>query len=150
MTFNRKLLASGVAIALLAGCQSVTKQDIGMVTGGVLGGALGSQVGGGTGTTVAIVAGTLLGAAIGGSIGRSMDEQDRMRTARALEYSPTGQPTSWRNPDNGYQYTVTPTQTYDTNSGVCRDFTTVGVIDGQRETVKGKACRQPDGTWKMM
>jgi surface antigen len=145
----KRRIVCGLLIAALAGCETPpTKQEIGTVTGAVIGGAIGSQIGGGTGTTVAIIAGTLAGGYLGNRIGKSMDEKDRMKAAQALETAPTGQPTAWRNPDSGATYTVTPTRTYQTSSGPCRDFTTKAVIDGKEETVNGTACRQPDGTWK--
>jgi len=136
--------------AVTIGCQSSpTREDTGRVVGGVLGGVLGSQVGKGSGRTAAIIAGTLVGVYIGGSIGRSMDDQDRYRAQQALESNPTNQPSSWRNPDSGNQYTVTPTRTYRSDAGQdCREYSTDAVIDGRRETVYGRACRQPDGTWQ--
>jgi surface antigen len=121
-----------------------------MVIGGVLGGLLGRQVGEGHGNVAAIIVGTLAGAAIGGSIGRTMDETDRLKTSMALENVRTGVPSTWRNPDTGNQYTVTPTRTYDSGSGPCREFTVDAVIGGRTEQVYGTACRQPDGSWKVV
>lgn len=125
-----------------------TQEDIGMVIGGVLGGVLGSQVGGGHGRTVAIVAGTLVGTFIGGAVGRSMDEADRLKTAQTLETVRTGVPATWRNPDTGNQYTVTPTRTYEAASGPCREYSVQADVSGRSETVYGTACRQPDGSWQ--
>ena len=145
----KRMVVTVLLATALAACQSPpTQEQVGAVAGGVLGGVLGAQVGGGRGQTVAIVAGTLAGAYLGSRIGKSMDEKDRMKAAQALETAPTGAPTSWRNPDTGATYTVTPTRTYQTASGPCREFTTKGVIDGKSEDVKGTACRQPDGSWK--
>lgn len=132
----------------VAGCQT-TKENTGQVTGGILGGVLGAQVGKGSGRTAAIIAGTILGAYIGGNVGRSMDEQDRRQAHNALEYNKSYQPSSWQNPDTGNTYTVTPTKTYQTASGEnCREYETVAVIDGKKETLRGTACRQQDGSWK--
>ncbi len=138
------------ASLLLAGCSQETKnQDVGTVVGGALGGLVGAQVGSGRGRVAAAVAGSIVGAMIGGNIGKSMDQQDRMRAAQALERVPTGQTSTWQNPDTGNQYAVTPTNTYVNNGGApCRDYTTEGWIDGKREIIKGTACRQPDGTWR--
>ena len=145
---------AGLALAgatVLGGCETPpTKEQTGAVVGGVVGGVLGSHVGKGKGRTAAIIAGTLVGAMIGGSIGRYMDAQDRMRTARALEYNRTGQPSRWRNPDTGATYEVTPTRTYETAEGPCREFTMRAEIGGRPETVYGTACRQPDGSWRMV
>jgi uncharacterized protein YcfJ len=89
-----------------------------MVIGGALGGLLGNQVGGGSGRTAAIIVGTLAGAAIGGRVGQSMDDTDRMKAALSPENVRTGVNSSWKNPDTGNQYTVTPTRTFDTDSGL--------------------------------
>ncbi len=147
-----KLIAAAVvgASVLLAGCSQETKnQDVGTVVGGALGGLLGAQVGSGSGRVAAAVAGSIVGALIGGNIGKSMDELDRMKATQALERTPTGQTSTWQNPDSGNSYAVTPTQTYVNDGGApCRDYTTEGWIDGNREVIKGTACRQPDGTWR--
>ena len=138
----------GCALAL-AGCQTQpTQEQSGMVVGGLLGGVLGSQVGEGSGRTVATIVGTMVGAVIGGSVGRSMDDQDRMKTAMALEDVRTGVPTQWRNPDTGNTYTVVPTSTYETAEGPCREYTMDAVVSGKKERVYGKACRQSDGSWR--
>ena len=148
----QKLVAtvlSGVLLVILTGCATnPTNEQSGQVIGGVLGGVLGSQVGKGSGRTAAIIVGTVAGAMIGGSVGRSMDETDRMKAQNAFEYNRSNEPTSWRNPDTGHAYTVTPTRTYTRQNSTCREYTTEAVIDGRRETVVGNACRQPDGTWK--
>ena len=149
-TMNRVVaLLASVAILGSAGCAAPpTKEQTGTVIGGALGGILGSQVGAGSGRTAAIIGGTIVGGMIGGSIGRYMDEQDRQQVQYALEANRTNQPTSWRNPDSGYAYTVTPSRTYETAEGPCREYTTQAVIGGKRETVYGTACRQSDGSWQ--
>ncbi len=129
--------------------QMPSKQAMGAGLGGVLGGIAGNQIGGGKGNTIATIAGTLLGAAVGSAIGSSMDQTDLYRTQTALNNTPTGQTVAWTNPDTQNQYQVTPTRTYKSSRGQdCRDYTTVGIIDGQREVIKGTACRQADGSWK--
>ncbi|HEC16632.1 MAG TPA: glycine zipper 2TM domain-containing protein [Sedimenticola sp.] len=138
-----------LSLSLLAGCQQTpTKRDTGAVIGGIAGGVIGNQIGGGSGRTAAIIAGTLVGAYIGGSIGQQMDENDRYKAQQALERYPTNKPSTWRNPDTGNEYTVTPTRTYESASGPCRDYETEAVIGGRSEVVYGTACRQPDGTWR--
>src|SRR6185503_21218062 len=99
-----KLAIAICAILPLAACETPpTKEQKGTVAGAVVGGVVGSTIGGGTGRTVAIVAGTIAGAVIGGRIGQKMDEADKLKAAQALESTPTGQPSSWRNPDTGAQ-----------------------------------------------
>ena len=111
---------------------------------------LGSEIGDGRGRTAAIILGTMAGAAIGGAIGRSMDETDRIKTSLALENVRTGVRTSWRNPDTSNEYSVTPTRTYTAGSGPCREFTMDAAVGGTTEQVYGTACRQADGSWRIV
>jgi surface antigen len=149
MTTNLKFLLALVAAAFLAACSTApSKQDQGMLIGAIAGGILGHQVGGGSGQVLATMFGTVAGAMIGGSVGRSMDETDQMKTAMALENVQTGVSSSWINPDTGYEYVVTPTNTYNGASGPCREYTMDAVIGGRVEQVYGTACRQPDGSWR--
>ncbi len=144
------LLFPLLAALTVPGCGTYGPHEgAGSVIGGVLGGVLGAQVGKGHGRTVAIIAGALAGAAIGGSVGQHMDESDRAKVAQTLEGVRTGVPVAWSNPDTRVQYSVTPTRTYETSAGPCREFTTEAIIGGKREKVYGTACRQPDGSWKV-
>jgi len=147
-------LALVLVSSMLPACESTpsnpSQRDTGMVIGGILGGVIGHEVGGGSGRTAATIVGTLIGAAIGGSIGRSMDETDRIKTARTLETVRTGVPSQWVNPDSGHRYTVMPTRTYDHPTGPCREYTVDAVIGGSADKVYGTACRQPDGSWRAM
>jgi surface antigen len=149
-TLRSAALALAVAVNGCATTQQGPHEQAGMVIGGILGGVLGSEWDNhhGSGRTAAIILGTLVGTAVGGAIGRSMDDVDRMKTARTLETVRTGVPSTWRNPDTGYQYSVTPTRTYETSSGPCREYVVDAVIAGRTEKVYGTACRQADGSWK--
>lgn len=149
MQSKRLLAGAFCGVLMISGCATPpTQQQTGMVIGGALGGILGSQVGEGAGRTAAIIVGTLIGASVGGAVGRSMDEQDRMKTAHTLETVRTGVPSTWRNPDSGNVYTVTPTRTEETPSGPCREYTVDAQVGGKNEKVFGTACRQADGSWK--
>jgi surface antigen len=136
------------SLALLAGC--ATQEQTGAVVGGATGAVAGSAVGCGTGRIVAIALGALIGSQVGANIGRHMDEQDRIQTAQAMEYGRTGEPRQWRNPDTGTAYTVTPVRTYNAPEGPCREFTMDADVDGRPSQVEGTACRQPDGTWRIV
>lgn len=68
---------------------------------------------------------------------------------RALEQNTIGQTTRWNDPD-GSVHSVTPTKTYYQNEVPCRDFRQTVEIDGQIEILEGKACRQADGSWKLI
>lgn len=152
MFIRHLLLSSLIAVSMaLAGCQtSPSNEGGGQVIGGVLGGVLGSQVGKGKGKTAATIAGVLVGAYLGGKIGRSMDANDQRKAHSALENNQSNQPASWHNPDSNRDYAVTPTSTYKTADGYCRDYTTEVSIDGKREVAKGTACREPNGSWRVV
>jgi len=133
-------------LLFLTGCNP-TKQDIGTIVGAGSGAFIGSQIGGGTGQLAAVAIGTLLGGYLGSSIGQNMDELDQYRTQEVLESGSTGSTVAWNNPDSDIDYRVTPTRTYESASGPCRDYTTEAVIDGRAEVVHGTACRGNDGSW---
>jgi surface antigen len=143
------VLVSLTSVSLvLASCTSVpTREEQGVIIGGIVGGVLGHQIGDGSGQTLATIVGTLAGAAIGGSIGRNMDETDKLKAAHALETVRTGVSTAWVNPDSGYEYTFVPTQTVESGSGPCREYTMKAVIGDKTEKIYGTACRQADGSW---
>jgi len=153
----KPVLVAVLSVALLAACQTDrgAKETVGGLGGAVLGGLLGAQVGSGSGRLVATGAGAVLGALVGSSIGKSLDDVDKMRMERTtqatLEHVQTGQTSSWTNPDSGNSGTVTPTRTYQQNSGeFCREYEQTILVGGQEEQAFGTACRQPDGTWKIV
>ncbi|MDR3491704.1 MAG: RT0821/Lpp0805 family surface protein [Gammaproteobacteria bacterium] len=145
-----KLLIAITTLSLF-GCAELTNQDVGTVSGGVIGGLLGSQFGQGSGQLVAIGAGTLVGAYLGGSIGKSMDDADRARMSHALETNNIGQPAYWQNQKTGTSYNVVPVKNVDYHGNrYCREYRSTANIAGKREQVYGTACRQPDGSWKIV
>lgn len=149
-TMKRLLLAVLTALILVACNTTPTKQDKGVVIGAVAGGILGSQVGGGSGRVLATIVGTAAGAMIGGAVGKSMDETDQLHSTAALESVRTGVPSAWVNPDTGNQYIMTPTRTYDSGAGPCREYTLEATVGGRNEQIYGTACRQADGSWQVV
>ncbi|MDD9879081.1 MAG: RT0821/Lpp0805 family surface protein [Magnetovibrio sp.] len=152
---------AGVAAAALivAGCQSGAKdnqkQTLGTILGAGVGALAGSQFGGGKGKLAAVAVGALAGAWLGGELGKSLDAADRAymerNTQDGLEYSKNGTKTTWKNPDSGHSGTITPKQTYRKADGqYCREFEQTVYVDGKEEAAVGRACRQPDGTWKIV
>jgi surface antigen len=46
---------------------------------------------------------------------------------------------------------MTPKKTYKDKAGkYCREYVTKATIAGKEEQAYGKACRQPDGSWKIV
>ena len=147
----------GTAALALAACSEGAgqKQNLGALLGAVGGGIAGSHVGKGRGQLVATAAGTLLGAMIGSEIGKSLDRTDRLAMQRtvqdSLETAPRGTTSTWRNPDSGNMGTVTPRATYERSDGTpCREFTQTVTVGGRTEEAYGTACRQADGSWKIV
>lgn len=133
----------------LIGCQGMTNQDVGTVAGGVAGGLLGSTVGQGSGQLVGIAAGTLAGAYLGGAVGKNMDDNDRRKMNATLENNAAGVPAYWRNKRTGARYEVVPVKNINVRGNeYCREYRTIVEIGGKKREVYGKACRQPDGSWK--
>lgn len=153
---TKPILAMLAAAAVLQGCTTDRgpKEIGGAVIGGAAGGLLGSQIGSGTGQVAATAAGVFLGAWLGSELGRSLDENDRREAERsaqaALEDNPDGRTSTWRNPNSGHSGSTTPTRTYETAQGPCREYTTSVVIDGRTQTAHGTACREADGTWRIV
>ena len=150
MLKNVMLVSCASAALVISACTDMpTQQDQGVLIGAIAGGILGNQIGSGSGRAIATMVGAMAGAMIGGNIGRNMDEHDQMKASLALENVRTGVPAHWNNPDTGYEYSMTPTKTYDSDSGPCREYTMDATVGGKTEQVYGTACRQKDGSWKV-
>jgi surface antigen len=151
----RAFLAFVSLATLLVACASPEERPktwIGGLGGAAAGGLIGAAA---DGSPEAIAAGVILGGLVGGAIGDRLDAADRREASRAahhaLETTPSGTTTTWKNPDSGHYGSYTPVRTYQTASGqYCREYQTTIVIDGQTEQAYGTACRQPDGTWKIV
>ncbi|MBY0291992.1 MAG: glycine zipper 2TM domain-containing protein [Alphaproteobacteria bacterium] len=154
MKMKTKVIAASLIVASLAtGCEN-PKQAIGTVGGGALGAWAGSTIGKGRGNIVATAVGAVAGALAGGYIGQQLDQADKERAERncqmALESSPIGKTATWRNPDSGNSGSVTPTRTFENNGLSCREYTQTVVIGGRQQQAHGTACRQSDGSWRLM
>ncbi|MBI1309134.1 MAG: glycine zipper 2TM domain-containing protein [Proteobacteria bacterium] len=148
-------LLAGLASPLVAcGEQGLTNDQIGMGLGGVAGGFLGSQFGEGSGKVVASVAGALLGAWAGSKVAQGMTAQDQgyyNNAATKAATVPVGQEVTWYNPNSGAQGTITPVRTGQTSEGyACREYQQTVTIGGKTERAYGTACKQPDGSWKII
>ncbi len=152
-----KFIAIPLVALSLAACDTGAgpKQSIGTLGGAAIGGLAGSQIGGGSGRLWATGAGVLLGALAGSAIGKSLDRADRtymqQTTTSSLENGRSGVPATWRNPDSGNSGTVVPQPAYQSSNGqYCREYQQTVVVGGQTQKAYGTACRQQDGTWKII
>ena len=148
----RKGISSGflmlaVSLLVLSGCAS--QQQKGTIIGGVTGALVGSLIGDGRGQNVAIAVGAIAGSAIGSSIGKRFDEQDQSRIAYSMQHK---QRSSWTNSTTGHRHTVmpSPTPAPSSTNRQCREFTVDTEIGDRTESAYGTACRQDDGSWKIV
>ncbi len=164
---NSKFLTLVLLASMISGCNqngppgtgvmnggSLNKQDIGTGVGAIGGGIAGSAFGRGNGRTAAVIGGALLGGLLGSSVGKSLDNADlaayNQTSQKALENAQPGQTLPWRNEQSGNYGYITPANYYQNNSGeYCREYNQTIVVGGQKQQGYGKACRQPDGSWKI-
>ena len=147
-----------LAIAALGACNQHStgpKQDVGTLLGAGVGALAGSQVGGGKGKLAAVAIGALLGGYAGNEIGKSLDKADKLaatQAARQAETAPIGQTINWNNPKSGNSGTVTATRqgTNSATGAYCREYRQTVTIGGKTQEAYGSACRQPDGSWKIV
>lgn len=156
MRYSARSMMFTAALAVstaLAGCgpNGPNNADIGLGTGAVLGGVVGNQFGKGGGKVAATMVGAVLGGIVGNDIGRQLDQRDRLLAQQAerdaFERGQSGQPIQWRNPDNGRYGEVVPEAPYRRGAQDCRNFLHKVYIDGRPQSMRGTACRNPDGTW---
>ena len=152
-----KALAAA-AIVLLAtsswAADDGPKKVFGGLGGAALGGLLGAQFGSGAGQLIFTGAGVLIGALVGSEVGRSLDEIDRMKANEAIQRARTariGESIHWNNPRSGNSGSITPVRNGQSESGLfCREFRQEVVVGGKRSHAYGIACRQDDGTWRVL
>jgi surface antigen len=146
-----------VAALSLSACQSQgwgQKQTIGTLGGAAGGALLGNQFGKGTGNVITTALGAVAGAWLGNEIGSSLDNADKaaLSGAQSQAYAaPVGETINWNNPQSGNYGTFTPVRDGTSSSGsYCREFQQTAVIAGKQQQAFGTACRQPDGTWRIV
>ena len=149
----KKMIAIGVAFGLA--CTLVTGCTPGNNTGGatVAGATAGGLISAGLfgDKPGAIVAGALVGGIVGNQIGQKMDEQDKVNMSSAITTTPINSQATWTNTETKTTYTVTPTKQYQSPQGqYCREYSTYITVGGQEQKAHGTACRQLDGSWKVI
>jgi len=87
--------------------------------------------------------------------GESLEETEQRAVANtlqyALEYNKSGTAATWNNPDFLQSGSTVPIKTFQTADGVyCREFQQTIIIGNKEEQGYGTACRQPDGSWRIV
>lgn len=141
-------LRAVIALSLVLGACRTQAQSgavVGAGAGALAGAALARGHAGGA------ILGGVLGALLGSELGRQMDALDEREVSRSLESARTHEEVRWVNPDTGGAYAVTPVRTYDRAPGFpCREFRMRARVGSGEEEVYGTACRQADGSWRVV
>jgi surface antigen len=142
------------------GCEPDRDAEVvGTIVGGIVGGIIGNQFGRGRGRTGATVAGVILGGIAGNAITR--DRWCRDSRADAYYYNEAyydafdtpsyGRRYQWRNQYSGNYGYIEPVSEVDWNGYEdCREFTQTIYINGRPHVGHGVACREPDGSWRIV
>jgi len=164
---RKTLIGALAAVLLLPACQQTGYgnqyggpggwgggETLGTLGGAAAGGLIGSQIGSGTGNVAATLTGVLLGGFLGNRAGSMVDEGDRAAALRAEQRAytaPVGQQITWNNPNNGNSGTIVPVRDgYDQGGAYCREFQQTIVVNGRQQQGFGRACQQPDGSWRIV
>ncbi|QJB56233.1 glycine zipper domain-containing protein [Pseudodesulfovibrio sp. zrk46] len=145
----KNMIAIVMLLALLTACKTTTAQNaatLGTLAGATVGALTfknkvsGAAIGAGAGMLVGYI------------VGNEMDKYDQTQVASALETTPSGQATTWTNPDTQTYYEAIPEPARQYDDGrVERDVTLrARMANGEYETVYAKAYRQPDGSWQLV
>ncbi len=87
-----------------------------------------------------------IGALMGYVVGNEWDKYDEKQVSKTLEDSPSGQTSTWTNPDTGKSYSAEPSPAYVKQGNVCRDVT---ITEDGGEQILAKACRDHEGVWRL-
>lgn len=124
---------------------------VGGVIGAAAGGYAGSKFGKGDGKLAATALGTLVGAVIGHAVGDRLAQDEDICFSQTFEHVPDRETIVWTDRSHGAQYQVTPQKTIKTASGeYCREYTAKALVGSKPVDTYGTACRQPDGSWKLI
>lgn len=139
----------GVVALMMTSCANVdlNKGQQGAIGGAAGGALLGQAIGK---NTEATLIGAAVGTLLGYIVGNEMDKYDRRNLNQVYETAPSGQTTSWQNPDSGNYYEVTPQPAYTTPQNPqrpCRKAEILATIDGKAEKTYTTACRNDEGQW---
>lgn len=127
----------------------------GVLVGALIGGLIGNNVGNDGRRGGSTLAGVIIGGVVGGALTRDMNCEDRSYAYRTYyDGFNSGRPGSlyrWRNPGNDHRGDLRIGNYYDDPAGFrCTTFTQTIYIDGRPREGRGRACRQPDGSWAIV
>ena len=127
----------------------------GVIAGALIGGLIGNAAGRGGGRTGSTIAGVVIGGAVGAALTSNLDCEDRSYAYKTyydgFNSGRSGSQYEWRNPHNDHRGEFRVGDYYDDPDGFrCANFTQTVYIDGRPQEARGRACRQPDGSWAVV
>jgi surface antigen len=138
-------------IMMCFGCSNLNKAQQGAGLGAMSGALIGSMTS--HGDTKATLIGAGIGLGLGYILGNEWDKYDNRKIAETLETVPSGQSTTWKNPNTNKTYKATPkTPEYkrvNNKVRIYRDIEIESYVDGRKELVKARAYRDTDGRWAL-
>jgi len=137
------ILATIAALCACAGYQPGPRAVLGAASGAAAGGLIASAASDRAGD--AIAAGVLLGGLLGGAIGDSLDRADRSYANYDARPPRRSEPVSYE-PDANWD----AAPAYEDELGPCREYSQLVTIRGRTRRVVGTACREPDGSWRVV
>ena len=88
----------------------------------------------------------VVGLVIGFQVGDTIDKIDQLHAAMAINHSfNNNTPIKWTNPKGNFSVTNIPKKV----NGVCREFVTDIVVNGDSRQMRGTACKNVKGEWIM-
>jgi surface antigen len=127
----------------------------GVLIGALIGGLLGNAAGNDGGRSGSTFAGVIIGGAIGAAMTKDLDCEDRSYAYRSyyngFNSGRPGARYSWNNPRTNHRGDVVVGNYYNDRAGFrCTTFTQTIYIQGRPQVARGRACRQPDGSWAVV
>ena len=127
----------------------------GVIVGALIGGLLGNAAGRGGGRTGATLAGVVVGGAVGAALTNNLDCEDRSYAYKTYyDGFNAGRPNAvyrWSNPRNQHRGEFRVVDYYNDPAGFrCSNYSQTIYIQGRPQEARGRACRQPDGTWAIV
>ena len=123
----------------------------GAIVGALAGGLLGNSVSRGPQRGAGTAVGAIFGGVLGAAIGNKMTCEDRSYAVdasyRGFEAGRPHTRYDWRSPSGPYGYVEVEDYYRDRSGYRCANYTQEIWVQGRPETARGRACRQPDGTW---
>lgn len=148
------LVAGMISLAVfeLSGCTPGNNVPGSTAAGAIAGGLIGTAIF--HNQVAGAIGGALVGGVIGDQIGQYMDRQDKINMQSAIVNTPVNQEATWTSNNEGpngqpVTYTVKPLKNYTSGHRYCREYQTTVTVGGKAQQAYGKACRQPDGSWKI-